>query len=497
MPLRLAVFDFDLTLSTIHLFHCLAGTAPVALGCAPYAKGERGQLARVIELEASGHAKQQGGFAHAVFGGPERVSQLRILLAELHAGGVECIICTRGLLGPVRKCLEVAGLLVYFSAVWGNIGDINGKTDYDQSVHLSQLGADARFLGTAEMSLEGFGRSKQKVVARCLQERGLAPSDAVFIDDTPQEIKQVSGTCATLLVEPPSGMGQREIDLIRGLLVAPQRRPVAAVPTQIYQAPPMLGSIHTRGNLAPAAAEPSASLSGLGVVTTGPPCVAPPLCVSSSWNPSLQMPLPRLPDWGEMGLGSILPPELVQLGEAQLREEERRRQTDDDLRDRGTTVETAAAPYQRGARYEPQADVPSAMPAPRSRDELAAASAGVPPAVARRSANRHWNQRSSDETDAGNDDDRENEWPQLRVKSILVMDGCYKEGCGSLGRSTGLTKACDNTAASPRMYSAASDDDPTTSARTGGHDFRMEIADDGRWRSKRNGDGFTIGCCNQ
>mmetsp|Transcript_40949 Transcript_40949/g.67812 ORF Transcript_40949/g.67812 Transcript_40949/m.67812 type:complete len:527 (-) Transcript_40949:44-1624(-) len=261
MPLRLVIFDFDLTLSTIHLFHALAGTARVPLQAPPYAKTEWGQLARLLELDDSPQYQGQGGFSVAVLGGLERVATLQALLADLRAAGVEAIVCTRGFIGPVRKCLEFAGLLHFFSQVYGNIGDLNGTTDYDVSIPISILGADAHHLGAVERSMEEAGRSKQKVVSRCLQERGLGPTDAVFVDDTWEEISNMQGTCLTIQVQPPHGIGQREITLLRGLLAggASAEAVVAAVlgSLEVPPAPSPAGrSVPGRASSAPPAATP-------------------------------------------------------------------------------------------------------------------------------------------------------------------------------------------------------------------------------------------------
>jgi len=211
MPTRLAVFDFDRTLSCCHVFAALSGGDGGLPVPPPYARTERGQLARLAELDALPEYRTLGGFALAAFGGPERVAQLRALLDDLHAAGVECVICSKGFVGPLRRCLEQVGLLRHFTQVFGNTGGA-GPTEYDASVPPQALAGSARLLGTPANT--GWG-SKPQLVAKCLRERGLQGRDAVFIDDTPSEVAGVQSVCATIQVHPPRGMGAREFELLR------------------------------------------------------------------------------------------------------------------------------------------------------------------------------------------------------------------------------------------------------------------------------------------
>jgi len=215
MPLRLAVFDFDQTLTTVHLYNALAGDESSWRLPSPHAKTEVGQLARMSELEALPEFQQRGGLALAAFGGTERVAQLQSFLRQLAAAGVECLICSRGLVGPVRKCLDQLGMLHFFTKVYANIGSAYGSTQYDRQLPPGAPGADKRYMGSPELA---DWPSKQGLVARCLRERGLQGLDAVFVDDHPSEIESVRGVCATVQVQPPRGMGQREIDLMWAML---------------------------------------------------------------------------------------------------------------------------------------------------------------------------------------------------------------------------------------------------------------------------------------
>lgn len=250
MPVRLVVFDYDQTLSVYHVFSSLAGRSHELQLPPPHAHSERGQLKRVIEANELPQYRSQGGFAVACFGSQQRVEQVRDMLEELKAANVECMIATRGLVGPVRKTLDLLGLLSYFSRVYGNIGNTYCGRDgslppYDQAAQApSALGADERFLGTKECKLSG----KRDLIQRLLKERSLTGKDCVFLDDDPEEIKGVGNTCISIQVTKRGGTGgvtEVEIKKLRELLPPVQQSPAGAAesfnvqngPTMTYSEP--------------------------------------------------------------------------------------------------------------------------------------------------------------------------------------------------------------------------------------------------------------------
>jgi hypothetical protein len=134
---RLIVFDFDQTLSVIHVFKTLAGwSKDVHLQVPkPHATTERGQVLRISELSRiEPYKRQVGGFATVALGGEARVELLREMLERLQAREVNLVICTKGLAGAVRKCLADVDLLSFFSEVYGNVGNNYGETPYDQEL---------------------------------------------------------------------------------------------------------------------------------------------------------------------------------------------------------------------------------------------------------------------------------------------------------------------------------------------------------------------------
>ena len=129
MPLRLVVFDFDGTLSTSHIWNAFTGFGPSATPIPPpHSTTERGQIKRLSEIDATPQYGGPCGFSLQVFGGQERLQQLRELLEGLRNANIECMVCSRSLVGPLRKLLGQSQLLDFFSVVMGNIGAIGGPT---------------------------------------------------------------------------------------------------------------------------------------------------------------------------------------------------------------------------------------------------------------------------------------------------------------------------------------------------------------------------------
>jgi len=201
LPLRLLVFDFDQTLSVMHVFKALAGFDGATIP-PPYAKTELGQILRIQELDQQEPFSACGGFALTAFGGEERVAELRKMLVDFKERGLELIICTKGLIGTVQKCLEDVDLRSYFSAVYGNIGDLYGETDYDAAA-VPTMGA-MQLVGNKEST--GWP-SKDTLIRKLMAVRGFKDtSEACLIEDDPEEIDRARGVCRTLFVTPPRGM---------------------------------------------------------------------------------------------------------------------------------------------------------------------------------------------------------------------------------------------------------------------------------------------------
>lgn len=204
--LRLVVFDFDQTLTRFHVFKTLAGWTAGGRSSfevpAPHASSEEGQLCRIDELNRKEFQKA-GGFACAAFGGASRVDEVRKMLCALREGEAELVICTKGLVGPVKKCLLDLDLLQHFSEVYGNIGSNYGLLAYDREASAAKEGALAELLGRSDQASWG---TKDRLISLLMRERGLQFEQCVLVEDDPDEIQRAKGVCRTLFVQEASGM---------------------------------------------------------------------------------------------------------------------------------------------------------------------------------------------------------------------------------------------------------------------------------------------------
>jgi len=169
----------------------------------------------LVELDSLPEFAARGGFAWTAFGGPERVSQLGALLEELRLAGTECLVCSRGLVGPVRRCLDKVGLLGHFTQVFANIGGASSSASVDATDFDRRVAAEPTWLPEVEAQhlgspADGAWGSKAQLMSRLLRERGLQGGEAVLIDDTASEVESARAICRTIQVQPPQGMGPRE-----------------------------------------------------------------------------------------------------------------------------------------------------------------------------------------------------------------------------------------------------------------------------------------------
>jgi hypothetical protein len=189
------VFDFDLTLSAYHVFNYLSREA------SPIALSEMGQLSLITELNNLPTFSQCGGFAVKMMGGPFRIEELRRMLSMLSKFGVDCVICTKGLVGPVTKILSDAGLLDFFSGVYGNTGVKYGQSAFDESCDLSA--DDLRFLSQEFNQIDS---TKREFIEQYMGNNGFCYENVIFVDDTYDEIASAEDLCRTVHVSTLGGM---------------------------------------------------------------------------------------------------------------------------------------------------------------------------------------------------------------------------------------------------------------------------------------------------
>jgi phosphoglycolate phosphatase-like HAD superfamily hydrolase len=211
--LKLAVFDFDSTLTSFHVFASLAGCATSPNNqklevFPPYARSERGQISRLRALDADAHWGP-GEFALQAFGGPSRVAQLHHMLKELHNRNVECVVLSNGMLGVIRDCLRRVNLSPYFSDVVANTGFSLGSTDYDYSLPFS---ADAPENGEYRVI------NKIEHLRAWMRDKRLNAHQVVCIDDESHTVGSMQSVCRTIHVASDIGIQEREIQLVSSML---------------------------------------------------------------------------------------------------------------------------------------------------------------------------------------------------------------------------------------------------------------------------------------
>jgi len=222
-------FDFDQTISRCHVFKIIAGWEKGIP--APYALTDRGQISRIQALNAEGpcwtykesaqriftSGKPNGElWTAAVLGGSSRIETLRSLFADLRAQGIVLTVITKGYVGAVKKILLEDGLLDNFDRVIGMIGqeyDKEGASEYDKLKHApSELEGDANCALTV---------AKVSFIMASLKREGLTASQALLVEDDPNEIASVKKTdqrpevCGSLFVSKRRGMMSAEMDELR------------------------------------------------------------------------------------------------------------------------------------------------------------------------------------------------------------------------------------------------------------------------------------------
>lgn len=77
---------------------------------------------------------------------------------------------------------------------------------------------EAPYLGSSANARWG---SKGRLIEQCMRERGLQYDEAVFIDDTREEVQSAEPVCRTILVQPAAGMGPEHLEQLRQMLPRP------------------------------------------------------------------------------------------------------------------------------------------------------------------------------------------------------------------------------------------------------------------------------------
>merc|ERR1712139_183076 len=212
-------FDFDQTISRIHVFKHLASEALT----------ETGQICKVTELDASGSwcydadcrtvsEKEDAGetpccWSHAALGGSVRVELLRDLFTELHSAGTRLTVITKGYVGVVRYILEKEGLLDLFEEVYGFIGQSYGVRNYDRCNQ-----KPSKYEGSKASEIHG---KKCELIGDIMARQKVKSLEAVLVEDDLDEVASVKGICQSVHVSHRTGMLPYEINTIREMAGLP------------------------------------------------------------------------------------------------------------------------------------------------------------------------------------------------------------------------------------------------------------------------------------
>ncbi|CAD7925070.1 unnamed protein product [Amoebophrya sp. A25] len=202
---RVIVFDFDQTISTHHVFKCLAGYIRKGHGnflAPPYALSERGQIRKCFDADK----EMKGRFFPFCLGSEQRVAQLDKAFGDLRQRGCQLFVCSKGLVAPIRLILETTNLLHHFSEVYGRIEDYEVENnDYDdEAATLTFPPGIERHIGRRECA------EWSRKAELCHRLAGARP--CVLVEDDRDEISKAKkaqlGTC---FVEKRQGVGEKEI----------------------------------------------------------------------------------------------------------------------------------------------------------------------------------------------------------------------------------------------------------------------------------------------
>jgi phosphoglycolate phosphatase-like HAD superfamily hydrolase len=209
-------------MSVVHMFKEIAGWERPPQLQEPFAQSEKGQIARIRELNEQLWALRTSSasppqlliapngttFSAALLGGQQRVATIQAMLTHLQSSGAEAVIITKGYVGAVQQVMMDVGLLESFSAVYGLIGTVYGTTAYDLQVQHLDFGLEGR--------PEQQYSHKSSVIKQIAAIRKLSPEEILFVDDDPKEVNAVAAaSCArTMHVVERRGMTSKDLQTI-------------------------------------------------------------------------------------------------------------------------------------------------------------------------------------------------------------------------------------------------------------------------------------------
>lgn len=165
-PLRIVFYDFDQTLSVIHIFHETRGAEDVS--------GENDQ------------------FFLDAFGGEERIDRLKKHFERLAQAEVKCIIVSYGYTAVIKESLTRTGLIGFF------------KTE--------------AIFGRDSEALTRFKGKKHKVISEEMDSESISYEEAFFVDDSKKNIDECeeAETCRILHVHERRGLTEEDLLFLEG-----------------------------------------------------------------------------------------------------------------------------------------------------------------------------------------------------------------------------------------------------------------------------------------
>jgi len=193
------VFDFDQTISIVHMFHILFGQ-----GC----PSEPLQVAAIQDPSKVSTTDDPVAFCEALLGGSARVERLRHVLETLHKSNVELMICTFGHCDAVRELFVTLKMDHLFTRIFGN-GVFKKNTD-------KNVNGEREFCKKYPLP----PTSKMGVMAALRQELELSYDQTLFIDDDKNNILMCQGVCRTMYIPKREGLTEEMLQALEDLACA-------------------------------------------------------------------------------------------------------------------------------------------------------------------------------------------------------------------------------------------------------------------------------------
>eukprot|EP00927_Polykrikos_kofoidii_P056868 TRINITY_DN50958_c0_g1_i1.p1 TRINITY_DN50958_c0_g1~~TRINITY_DN50958_c0_g1_i1.p1 ORF type:complete len:282 (+),score=59.63 TRINITY_DN50958_c0_g1_i1:96-941(+) len=217
---RLVILDFDNTLAVMHIFKRLAGwESDPHVDFRPFSMSQRGQVRQVTKLDEVGHFAKAGGFATVAFGGPTRIAAIRKVLELLKERDIEVIICSRGFVGVIKKCLDDIGLLDLITEVYANTTSDNecGLPYDDEIADEPETPEETKYCRSEDQCEDFDWPNKADCISSLMKKLHLTWHQAVLLDDDMFEIVEARPLCRTVHISKGCGLQKEHLRTLQKL----------------------------------------------------------------------------------------------------------------------------------------------------------------------------------------------------------------------------------------------------------------------------------------